>query len=47
MKMLNANEVQLVSGGDRESQERLEEFLRRMDDYMRRQHDYVPAPDLP
>ena len=42
MKMLNANEVQQVSGGDRESDERLQEFLRAAEEYMRRQRDLVP-----
>lgn len=46
MKMPNANEVQQVSGGDRESEERLQEFLRNMDDYMRRQRDYIPRPEF-
>jgi deoxyribodipyrimidine photolyase len=47
MKTLNANEVQQVSGGDRESQEQLEEFLRNMEDYFRRRRDYVPYRDFP
>jgi hypothetical protein len=46
MKMLNANEVQQVSGGDAQSDRELQEWLRQVEDYMRRQRDYVPSRDF-
>ena len=47
MKMLNAGEVQQVSGGDRESEEQLEEFLRNFEDYTRRQRYLESFRDRP
>jgi hypothetical protein len=46
MKMLNANEVQQVSGGDAQSDREFQEWLRQVEDYMRRQRDYVPSRDF-
>ncbi len=46
MKMLNAGEVQQVSGGDAQSDRDFAEWLRQMDEYMRRQRDYVPGRDF-
>jgi gluconate kinase len=46
MKMLNANEVQQVSGGDALSDRDFEEWLREVEAAARRNNFYVPIRDF-
>ncbi len=47
MKMLNAGEIQQVSGGDAQSDYEFMEWLRQVEDAMRRNGAYAPSRDIP
>jgi hypothetical protein len=47
MKMLSANEVQQVSGGDAQSDIDFIEWLRNLEDHMRRSALYATTRDYP
>ncbi len=46
MKMLNASEVEQVSGGDAQSDRDFQEWLRRVEEAARRNNFYVPLRDF-
>jgi hypothetical protein len=46
MKMLNANEVQQVSGGDAQSDRDFAEWLRQVEEAARRNNFYTPLRDF-
>lgn len=47
MKMLNASEVQQVSGGDAQSDIDFIEWLRQVEEAMRRNSFFAPSRDYP